>query len=111
MVEKETKVLLGQPENYPTKMVESLTRLLAKHSNVKKAYIALMQNTSIDESPHLIIGIEAEGDIEKVISEVGSVAADSAPEGEVVDLFRVNLNEPGLSQYFIESTQPFYVRR
>ena len=111
VVEEETKVLLGQPENYPTQMIDSLTQLLAKHSNVKKAYLALMHDTSIDENPHLIVGIEAEGDIEKVISEVGNVAANSAPDGEVVDLFRVNLNESGLSQYFIESTQPFYVRK
>ena len=69
VVEEETKVLLGQPENYPTQMIDSLTQLLAKHSNVKKAYLALMHDTSIDENPHLIVGIEAEGDIEKVISD------------------------------------------
>ena len=110
VVEKETKVLLGQPSSHPSKMVDSLTQLLAKHKNVKKAYLALMHDTSIDEKPHLIVGIEADGDIEKVMSEAGNVAADSAPDGEVVDLFRVNPNEPGVSQYFTKSTEPFYER-
>ena len=110
-VEKETSVLMGQPANYPTHMVESLNQLLAKHSNVNKAYLALMHDASTDEKPHLIIGIEASGDIEKVIREAGIVAADSAPDGEVVDLYRVNPDDSGLSQYFINHTTPFYERK
>src|SRR5262245_3834646 len=35
--QKETKVLLGQPAKYPAKMVDSLTQLFAKHSNVGRA--------------------------------------------------------------------------
>lgn len=111
VVEKETKVLLGQPSNYPSKMVDSLTQLLTKHGNVKRAYLALMHDTSVDEKPHLIVGIEADGDIEKVIREAGNVAGDTAPEGEPVDLYMVNKNDPGLSQYFINQTKPFYEKK
>lgn len=111
VVEQETKVLLGQPAKYPSKMVDSLTQLLAKHSNVKKAYLALMHDTSVDERPHLIIGIEAEGDMEKVMREAGNVAGDTAPEGEPVDLFRVDEKDMGLSQYFINQTKPFYEKK
>lgn len=111
VVEKETKVLLGQPSNYPSKMVDSITQLLAKHGNVKKAYLALMHDTSVDEKPHLIVGIEADGDIEKVMREAGNVAGDTAPKGEPVDLYRVNENDAGLSQYFINQTKPFYEKK
>lgn len=109
--EKETSVLMGQPSNYPKHMTDSLCQLLAKHNNVEKAYLALMHDASVDEKPHLIIGIEASGDIEKVIREAGIVAADSAPDGEVVDLYRVNPDDSGLSQYFINDTIPFYERK
>lgn len=111
VVEKETKVLLGQPSIYPTKMIESLIQLLAKHSNVEKAYLALMHDTSVDEKPHLIIGIKADGDFEKVMREVGSVAADSAPEEGPIDLYRVENDETGVSGYFINQTEPFYERK
>lgn len=111
VVEKETKVLLGQPSNYPSKMVDSITQLLSKHSNVKRAFLALMHDTSLDEKPHLVVGIEAEGNIEKVIREVGNVAADTAPDGEPVDLYRVTENEPGVSDYLINQTKPFYERK
>jgi hypothetical protein len=110
VVEKDTHVLLGQPANYPTEMVASLSTLLAKHSNVKAAYLALMHDVSRDETPHLIIGIEAEGDFENVIREAGTVAGDTAPKGEPVDLIRVIRGESGLGQYFIEEVKPFYER-
>jgi len=111
VVEKETNVLLGQPSSYPSEMVDSLTQLLAKHSNVKKAYLALMHDTSVDEKPHLIVGIEADGDIEKVMREAGSVAGDTVPKGEPVDLYRVKDNESGVSEYLINQTEPFYEKR
>lgn len=108
LIEKETEILIGQPENYPIEMVDSLIKLLTKHKNVERAYLALMQDASVDEKPHLIIGIEAHGEIEKIISEVGNVAADSASDNEAVDIFRIKSNESGLSQYFNESVKPFY---
>ncbi|ELV8719731.1 enhanced serine sensitivity protein SseB [Vibrio vulnificus] len=111
VVEKETKVLLGQPASYPSKMVDSLTLLLAKHSNVKRAYLALMHDTSVDEKPHLIVGIEADGDTEKVMKEAGNVAGDTAPKGEPVDLYRVKDNESGVSEYLINQTKPFYEKK
>ncbi len=110
-IEKETKVLLGQPSEYPSIMIDSLTQLLAKHSNVKKAYLALMHDASVDEQPHLIIGIEADGDIEKIMKETGYVAGQTSPDGKPVDLYCVNENDPGLSQYFIKQTKAFYEKK
>jgi hypothetical protein len=109
VVEKETKVLLGQPSNYPTKMVDSLTQLLVKHKEVEKAYIALMHDRSVDEKPHLIVGLEGRGDLERAMREAGNVAGDTAPEGEAVDLLIVKPEEVGVCQYLI-STSPFYER-
>ena len=110
-VEKDTKVLLGQPSQYPSKMVNSLTQLLAKHRNVKRAFLALMHDASSDQKPHLIIGIEADGDIEWVMHEAGNVAGDTAPDGEPVDRYRVHEGESGLSDYFLKQTAPFYERK
>jgi hypothetical protein len=69
-----------------------------------------MHDRSRDEKPHLIVGIEADGDFEKVIRDVGTVAADTAPDGEPVDLIRVVRGESGVGQYFLEEVKPFYER-
>lgn len=110
VTEKATQVLLGQPKTYPSKMVDSLTTLLAKRSNAKAAFLTLMHDPSHDEKPHLVIGILADGDIEKLIREAGAVAGDTAPDGELVDLVRVVPGEEGLSEYFLREVKPFYER-
>ena len=40
--------------------------------------------------------------------EAGNVAGDTSPDGEPVDLYRVDEANDGLSQYFIHETKPFY---
>lgn len=105
-----TRVLLGQPANHPARMVDSLAAYLAKNNNVKAAYLALMHDPSQSEKPHLVVGIEADGDIERIVREAGVVAGDTAPNGETVDLFRVERGQAGLSDYFCSQVQPFYRR-
>jgi len=77
VVQQETKVLLGQPANYPSAMVASLSKILAKHASVKRAFVLLMHEPSVDAKPHLVVGIEDDGDVQKVMREAGNVAADN----------------------------------
>ena len=70
-----------------------------------------MHDTSVDEKPHLVVGIEADGDIELAMREAGSVAGDTAPEGEAVDFFRISKDDAGLSNYFLAESQPFYEQK
>lgn len=108
VVERQTQVQVGQPADYPAALVDALTRLFAKQENVSCAYLAQMLDPSVDDRPHLVVGIEAEGDVEAVIAKAGTVAGDTVREGEVVDFFQVTPGEAGLSAYFTESVEPFY---
>ena len=108
--QKETKVLLGQPANYPSEMVSALSSLLAKHSAVKAAYLCLMHDSSTSEKPTLVVGFEGEGDISKAMQAAGSVAVDTAPKGELVDFTLLRRGEAGLSDYMFKSVKPFYER-
>jgi len=110
IVQKETKVLLGQPANYPSAMVSSLTALLAKHSAVKAAYLCLMHDPSSTEKPSLVVGFEGDTDLSEAMKEAGSVAADTAPKGELVDFAVLKRGEPGISDYMFQSVKPFYER-
>jgi hypothetical protein len=69
-----------------------------------------MLDRTRDEKPHLIIGIEAEGDFENVVREVGVVASDLAPDKEPVDLIRVVRGQSGVGRYFLDEVKPFYER-
>ncbi len=109
IVQEEEEVLLGQPANYPSEMVSALSTLLAKHPTVKAAYLCLMHHPSSAEKPSLVIGFEG-ADLAEAMKEAGSVAADTAPQGELVDFTVLTRGEPGISDYMFKSVKPFYER-
>ncbi|MEZ2694245.1 enhanced serine sensitivity protein SseB C-terminal domain-containing protein, partial [Hafnia alvei] len=110
-----SKILLGQPEEYPSAMVDALTTLFTQRKIVRNAYLAIFQDQAIDEKPNLLIGLEIDGtdeEIDLLIQETGSLASETAPEDEPVDLCLVT-DEKGdaVSHYLKTHTQPFYQRR
>jgi hypothetical protein len=110
VVRKETKVLLGQPANYPSEMVSALTALLAKHSAVKAAYLCLMHDPSTSDKPSLVVGLDGDRDLTEATREAGSVAADTVPKGDSVDFVVLKRGESGISDYMFKSVKPFYER-
>ncbi|MDR0480450.1 MAG: enhanced serine sensitivity protein SseB C-terminal domain-containing protein [Gallionellaceae bacterium] len=110
VVQEETRVLLGQPAQYPAEMIAALTELLAKHAAVKAAYLCLMQDPTTGEKPALVIGFDGEGDMTEALKQAGSVAADTAPKGEIVDFVLLRKDDSSISEYMFESVQPFYER-
>ncbi|CAI0891649.1 enhanced serine sensitivity protein SseB [Serratia entomophila] len=113
-VDKETQILLGQPEEYPAAMVDALTTLFSQRKPVRRAFLALMHDQAADEKPNLLVGLEVDGEaaeIDALINEAGSVASETAPNDDPVDFCLVAEKERGVSHYLITHTQPFYQRR
>jgi len=108
VIQKETKILIGQPENYPTEMVSALTTLLAKYSEVKAAYLCLMHNPSSGNTPSLVVGLEGKCNLTKVIKAADSVAADTVTKGDFVDFVMLKRDDSGVSSYMLNSAKPFY---
>jgi hypothetical protein len=108
-VGKGAQVLLGQPRDYPTFMVAALKKILVKHANVRAAYLCQMHEPTA-QAPSLVIGLLADGDVSRAITEAGAVAADTAPRGTAVDLVKVVRGEAGLSAYFLKNVEPFHRR-
>lgn len=117
-IQKDTQVLLGQPKNYPGRLVESLTTLFAQEQALQKAYLAQMFNPSEGQvKPHLIIGLQAESKAAfgELLKKVGAVATDCLPDGDVVDFIFIEPDAPadetGVAGYMIRETKPFYEAR
>ncbi|CNL04106.1 enhanced serine sensitivity protein SseB [Yersinia proxima] len=114
VVDKESQILLGQPEEYPAAMVDALIQLFSQRKPVRRAFLALMHDKSVDEKPNLLIGLEVDGSIDEIdqlIQEAGNVASDHAPDDGPVDFCVVNEKERGVSHYLMTHTQAFYQRR
>jgi len=61
-IDKDTQILLGQPEEYPSAMVDALTTLFSQRKPVRRAFLALMHDQAVDEKPNLLVGLEVDGE-------------------------------------------------
>jgi hypothetical protein len=109
VVEKETKVQLGQPANYPTDIVHSLKILFANKPTVKKAYLGWIFNPSFGEPPHYIFALDIEGEIQSITNEAGFTAKQFLKSDDIIDFIQID-DKSGLSDYFVNQTTPFYER-
>ncbi|PDO87370.1 enhanced serine sensitivity protein SseB [Kosakonia pseudosacchari] len=110
VLEGDTALLLSEVAEPPAQMVDSLTTLFKSIKTVKRAFLCSIKEKA-DEQPNLLIGIEAEGDIEEIIHAAGSVATDTLPGDEPVDICQVVEGEKGISHFMIAHITPFYERR
>lgn len=110
VLEGGTALLLSEVAEPPAQMVDSLTALFKSIKTVKRAFLCSIKEKA-DEQPNLLIGIEAEGDIEEIIHAAGSVATDTLPGDEPVDICQVIEGEKGISHFMMAHITPFYERR
>ncbi|XOL94741.1 enhanced serine sensitivity protein SseB [Enterobacter hormaechei] len=103
-------LLLSEVAEPPAQMIDSLTTLFKTIKPVKRAFLCSIKE-SADEKPVLLIGIEADGDIDEIIQAAGSVATDTLPGDEPIDICQVKKGEQGISHFITEHITPFYERR
>lgn len=106
VAKKETKVLIGQPANYPHKLVKALSEYFARNKFVNRAYLVWFHNPESGEKPHLLIGIDVSGNSEKVFGDASMIGSEVMGKNEMIDFIR--LDNSGFSQHIVNSTKPFY---
>ncbi|MDW3778597.1 enhanced serine sensitivity protein SseB [Kluyvera cryocrescens] len=110
VLEGGSALLLSEVAEPPAQMVESLTTLFKTLKTVKRAFLCSIKEHA-DEQPNLLIGIEAEEDIEEIIHAAGSVATDTLPGDEPIDICQVVEGEKGISHFMLAHITPFYEKR
>ncbi|QKN37145.1 enhanced serine sensitivity protein SseB [Escherichia coli] len=103
-------LILSEVAEPPAQMIDSLTTLFKTIKPVKRAFICSIKENE-EAQPNLLIGIEADGDIEEIIQAAGSVATDTLPGDEPIDICQVKKGEKGISHFITEHIAPFYERR
>ena len=109
VIAEDTQVLLAQPKERPEALIAGVRAFLATRPAARRAWLALMHIPTQDPEPHLVIGVEADGDADALLAETGNVAADLSDAGPV-DLVQVRAGEAGLSRYFLDGVEPFFRR-
>jgi hypothetical protein len=108
-IEPSAGVVLGQPDVYPTELVDALRALFDRYDAVDAAFLAQIHDPNGGLPPHPIVGIVgvACGD---AVQEAGMVASAIA-EGPV-DFVEMDPDEDqGIAGYLRRETAPFYVKQ
>jgi hypothetical protein len=109
--EAEPPVEIGVPADYPVELVEGLTRLFAQHGAIKRAYLALLKDSSARQPFSLLVGLELDKPIDLQSIGIGHVTTAYAPDTMPVDILVLDETEDdGPSRYFREQAEPFYER-
>ncbi|MCQ4968717.1 enhanced serine sensitivity protein SseB [Atlantibacter hermannii] len=110
VIEGGQTLLLSEVAEPPAQMVDSLTTLFKTLKTVKRAWLCSIKEGT-DAPSNLLIGIEAIGDIDAIIQAAGSVATDTLPGDEPIDICLVTEGEKGVSHFIMAHVTPFYERR
>lgn len=103
VVQKSTKVMLGEPREYPKEMVEAISAYAKGVSAIKAIWLKLMIKEG--EQSFLLI-VDAEGDVRSLFQGIANVAVKHLPKGMYIDMVPAN-EEFGKSA---ATGEPFYER-
>ena len=108
-IEQDTEIQIGQPAQYPTHLIEGLIKLFKEKESVNAAYLAAIKMDKTEKLPHLMIAIDVEGNMSSITNEAGPLA-EKLLNNEIVDFIQIDKNG-GISDYFLNETEPFYKRK
>ena len=107
VIQKDTKVMLGQPANYPHDMVNALSSFFKKHKEVKSAYLFLIHKEG-EEKPNLLLVIDFTGDKAILFPKIAAIAQSYLNKGEYIEIV------PRDCEFGMDATKdatPFYKKK
>ena len=109
VTQQASKVLIGQPANYPSELVAALGRYFQTAPQVKRAFLAHYFNPERDQKPHTLIAVEVTSDWEEVLSNAGVVTQTVRIPDPPVDFLQIT-GQAGVEEHF-KTVKPFYEKQ
>jgi len=104
----DAQVLLSQPAEQPTALVEAMKEWCATQPHIQAAYLANMQLADNPEVPRLLLAFISTSPDPAFMQELGGVLQGKTDAYQFVDLMLLDLNsEEGVNPYF-KQVEPFY---
>lgn len=111
-VQRDTRIHIGPPAEYPMDLVGALSRLFRRYRSVKKAYLAEYVDSERDPGSGLIIGVDldAPGDWSAILRDSGGLISSVWCKHKFVDFILFEPERGGVSLYLDNHVKPFYER-
>lgn len=100
---KDEKVQLGEPDEYPVDMMAAIIGVLQEIDSVNAAYLRLFKKES-DEKPSYLVIVDFEGDMNKIFSVIAK-AANPHLNGMPLSMMPYSLE---FAQKAVKGVEPFY---
>ncbi|MBT0728135.1 enhanced serine sensitivity protein SseB [Rosenbergiella australiborealis] len=110
VIEGGETLLISAIDELPAQLVSSLTTLFAGLKPVRRAFLAEIREGE-GLASNLLLGIEADENIDAIIQQAGQVAVDTLPDDALIDLCEITDQPTGISHFFTAHITPFYERR
>jgi len=110
-LDQKTEVLLGYAENISDVFVSVLSAFFKKNAEVEAAYLGTIKVPIDDDKEHLMVGIQGNGDLDKIIDiaikKISLLEDDMMYE--TVDFYVIDQDDPDISAFMVENIAPFYL--
>ncbi|WP_066503212.1 enhanced serine sensitivity protein SseB C-terminal domain-containing protein [Abyssisolibacter fermentans] len=106
IIEKETKIMIGEPKEYPHDVVNNLIKIFKKEKRVLEAYLVHYYNPEEEVPPHSLILVKCTSSYDEVIAKAGITVEGL---GKVVDFVRYD--NSSLTNLIISKYKPFYKKK
>lgn len=112
MISKSTNILIGAPKIVPDGLMESVTGILVRNKEVKRAFLGQVYYVGKSEKPNLILVLETDAEHKNLSNairkDVASAARGYIGESDFIDI--TFTNESGVADGIVEKIKPFYTR-
>lgn len=106
--EQPRQVSLGQPATYPQQMVDALKDVFRDHDVIDAAYLAQIFDPASGNAGQILVGIQANGNIEEAVGDAGIAIDSTLPNGQGIEFVLMDGGE--IDAYLIQQTTPFYIK-
>jgi hypothetical protein len=104
VVQKDTKVQVGEPAEYPVQMIDAISKAAKTDRRVNAIHLKLMVNG--DEKSYLLI-VDFNGDRNEVFGLLANAGKPFLPEGMYLDIVPISDN----SWKKVADNKPFYRKK
>lgn len=99
-----------KPQTYPTRLIKALCVLFASRRQLHTARLTYVATPGTDSGAHIVIGIEAEGDISRLAQEIFQAAAIAKPMHPIDVAYLDTKGAHHPLQEHLLTVQPFFMR-
>ena len=107
-VDENLEVYVGQPAEYPGELVRNLLELFTHDPLVRTAYLAVEASATAPDKPHFLVGIDVEGDWDRILAEAKKAAKEGGAAKLTVDFVKIDTSP--IAKYMVTQTEAFYQR-